>query len=340
MEEFYRDNLLKIAFAWLFLAILVPALAAQGVNVTVAGTVKDESGAIIPGVSVTITNNQTGLVKTAVTNEEGRYSVLSMPPGIYELKAELPGFATSVQRNQEFRVGTTVTLDITMKVAATTETVEVTTDTAKIDTTQSQVSTIITPSTIDDLPTLGRSFGDLAALSPGAYVSGNSIQIGGGQGYQTGYIVDGTNQQKGKSGGQFIRFAQDWITEFSLVSQGASAEFGQASGGFVSAVSRSGTNNTHGRVYGYFQDSKLNAFSWGATSKPHTNQQRYGAMLGGPIKRNKLFYFLGYEGFNSKSDIVVTNVPTQFINAPTLLSKAWHLTSKTARSFQQTKVRS
>lgn len=298
-----------------------PAAMAQFVNASLSGVIKDESGATIPGVNVTATNIQTGLAKTGLTDEEGSYSILSIPPGNYDVKAELPGFATLIQRNREFLVGTTVALDIVLKVASTAETVEVTTDTAKIDTTQSQVSTLITPSTIDNLPSLSRSFGDLAALSPGTYVSGSSIQIGGSQSYQTGYLVDGTNTENGKNGGQNIRFAQDWITEFSLVSQAANAEFGQASGGFVNAISRSGANSIHGRLYSYFQDSGMNAYSWGATSKPHTNQQRIGGMVGGPIKKDKLFYFLAYEAFNSKNDIVVTSIPTSFINSPTLVQQ-------------------
>jgi len=315
---------LKLSVSFLLLVCLTArpqAVSAQQVNANLSGAVKDESGAMIPGVTVTATNTQTGLVKSALTNEEGRYSILSMPPGTYNVQAELPGFATSVQRNREFLVGTTVTLDITMKVASTAETVEVTTDTAKIDTTQSQVATVITPSTMDNLPTIGRSFGDLAALSPGTYVNKTDIQIGGNQAYQTGYIVDGTNTENGKNGGQTIRFAQDWITEFSLVSQGANAEFGQASGGFVNAVSRSGTNSIHGRVYGYFQDSRMNSYSWGAKTKPHSNQQRIGGMIGGPARKDKVFYFFAYEAFSSNSDVVVTGIPSQFINAPVLLQQ-------------------
>jgi hypothetical protein len=250
-----------------------------------------------------------------------------MTPGIYNVQAELPGFATSLQRGREFLVGTTVTLDIVLKVASTSETVEVTADAGKIDTTQSQVATVVTPATIDNLPTIGRSFSDLAALSPGVYVSGTSpsgagsIQIGDSQPYQTGFVVDGTNAENGKNGGQIIRYAQEWINEFSLVSQNADAAFGGASGGVVNAVSRSGTNNIHGRIYGYFQDSSLNSFSWGATLKPPTSQQRYGAMVGGAIKKDKLFYFVGYEGFNSSTDIVVNSIPAQFINAPTLVQQ-------------------
>src|SRR6266700_1103460 len=151
--KFSRKHILAIVFALLYVAALAPPAGAQSVNVNLSGAAKDESGAIIPGVSITATNTQTGLVKTAITNEDGRYSILSIPPGTYDLHADLPGFATTVHRSQEFRVGTTVVLDFTLKVSSVAETVEVTADTAKIDTTQSQVSTIITPNTIDNLPT-------------------------------------------------------------------------------------------------------------------------------------------------------------------------------------------
>jgi len=311
----------RTAFVIVFIVVFGGVSTAQIANVVVGGSVRDESGALIPGVTITVTNTRTGLVRTAVTNEEGRYSILSMPSGTYDVQAELPGFATSVQRGREFLVGTTVTLDITMKVASTAETIEVTTDTAKVDATQSQVSTIITPTTIENLPTIGRSFSDLAALSPGVFVSGSSVAIGGNQSYQTGFIVDSTNVEDNRNGGQVIRFAQDWITEFSVVSQAPNAEFGQASGGIVNAVSKSGSNSIHGRVYGYYQNARMNSYSWGAKTKPPSDQRRIGAMVGGPIKKDKLFYFLAWEGFNSKSDVVVTGIPTQFINAPTLVQQ-------------------
>src|SRR5215471_10787232 len=224
MDGSKTHRVFRVVCVLLCVVVTASVASAQIANVVVGGSVKDDSGAMVPGVSVTITNTQTKFVRTAVTNEEGRYAILSLPSGTYDIQAELPGFATSIQRGREFLVGTTVTLDITMKVASAAETVEVTTDSAKVDTTQSQVSTIVTPTTIENLPTIGRSFSDLAALSPGVYVSGSNVNIGGNQSYQTGFIVDSTNVEDNRNGGQIIRFAQDWITEFSVVSQGPNAE--------------------------------------------------------------------------------------------------------------------
>ena len=259
-----------------FFAALISTARAQVANVTVQGTIKDPSGAAIPNVTVTATSTQNGLTKTGTSDDQGRYTILSVPPGTYNVVAVGQGFATTEERGREFLVGTTVTIDFELKLSSVTQTVEVTAEAGNVDTTQSQVSTVVTPDTVDNLPTISRSFSDLAALSPGVLVgtssgtvnNGASISVNGATAFQTGYIVDGTVTQNDRTSGSILNFAQDWIKEFSVVSQMPTAEFGQASGGLINAVTRSGTNAIHGRVYEFLQNSALNASPWHATSNP------------------------------------------------------------------------
>ena len=304
-----------------FFVTLISTARAQVANVTIEGVVKDQSGAVVPSGSVTATNTQTGLQKAGTTDQDGRYSILGVPPGVYNVQASAQGFATTEQRSRELLVGTTVTIDFALQLSSVTQTVEVTGETTAIDTTQTVVAKVIEPDTLDNLPTISRSFSDLAALSPGVLVSttasatngAQAISVGAGTSYQTGYIVDGVITQNSRTNGQILNFAQDWIQEFSLVSQMPPAEFGSASGGFVNAITRSGGNQIHGRIYGYFQNSALNAKPAFATTNPQANLRRVGGMVGGPIKKDKLFYFFGYENWYNNQSIAVV-IPTLFLN--------------------------
>jgi hypothetical protein len=301
---------------------------AQTANVTVMGMVTDQTGAAIPGVSITATNTQTGAVKNVMTGEDGSYTILNIAPGFYTIQAERQGFSTDIQRNYQLLVGTTVTINFSMKPSSVNQTVEVSATANTLDMTQSQVSTVIEPTELTELPTIDRSFSDLAALSPGVYVSSVAtgvastaagVSIGNSASYQTGYIVDGASIESDANGGEYANFAQDWIQEFSLVSQQPVAEYGGASGGFINALSRSGTNDLHGRVYGYFQNSALNATPAFSASKSASSQRRIGGMVGGPIRKNRLFYFVGYEDWYDDTSVPV-NIPAAFLNPSQLVT--------------------
>jgi hypothetical protein len=314
---------------FLIVALLtcISGAMAQTNNVTVTGVIKDPSGGLIPGAQVTAHNMATGDTKTARTDEKGEYTLLNLNPGNYDLSAGGTGFATTIQRGQVFYVGQSVTVNFGLAIATTSQTVVVEANSpTAISSTDSMVARVIEPGELDNLPTISRSFTDLAALSPGVQVAtsaspagagvgaGNGISIGDAPGYQTGYIVDGVWDEVSGLGGAYINFAQDWIQEFSLVSQQAPAQYGGSAGGFVNAITRSGTNNLHGRAYMFYQNAALNAtprFLPAGTSKPPYNLERIGGMVGGPILKEKLFYFAGYEYFHDTNSIPV-NVPAAF----------------------------
>jgi hypothetical protein len=294
---------------------------AQLATVTLEGVVHDPSGGLVAGATVKVTNTNTGIPRSVSTDASGRYVLLDLEPGNYNVMVEHVGFSAAV-RDQILQVGQAITLDFELTLASVTQQVNVSETSQSVDTTQSELSNIVFERELDNLPTTNRSFSDLAALTPGVQVTAasttsgaaGSIAISGSTAYQTQYIVDSVSNEA-SGGGQYARFAQDWIQEFSVVTQQAPAEFGMASGGFVNAVTRSGSNQVHGRAYGYFEDAALSAtpdfLPSFAPTKPPFSQQRLGGMLGGPILKGKLFYFVGYEWFHNDTSVPV-NVPLAF----------------------------
>jgi hypothetical protein len=290
----------------LFLAVSV--LHAQQNKVTLNGVATDASGATVASATVTATNTATRIAAMAQTDSAGRYTITNLDPGTYDVQISAPGFATVVHKAQVFLVGQTVTINFAVQVGAVSQVVEVAaTAPQTISTTDSTVAIVLEPEQVDNLPTIQRTFETLAEMSPGVQVGGGSsatgstsVLIGGSQNYQTGIILDGSSVQNQFYGGSYINYAQDWIQEFSLVSDQPTAEYGDAQGGVVNAITRSGGNDVHGRVYGFFQNAALNSTpkflpAADAGTNPPYNLERIGGMIGGPIKKDKLFYFGGYE---------------------------------------------
>jgi Carboxypeptidase regulatory-like domain/TonB-dependent Receptor Plug Domain len=319
------------ALCWtsmLCLIAIATITGAQIATVTLIGVVRDPSGGVVPATAVKVTNRDTGIARIATTDTDGRYAVLDLSPGNYEVMVEHAGFARAV-REQIFQVGQTVTLDFDLSLASVAQQVDVKENAQTIEVTESQLAYLVHERELDELPTTTRSFSDLAALVPGVQVTpgstasgaAGSISIGGSESYQTQYLVDSVSNEA-SGGGQYARFAQDWIQEFSVVTQQGPAEFGNASGGFVNAITRSGSNQIHGRAYGYFQDAALSGtpsfLPSFAPQKPPYSQQRLGGMAGGPIRKDKLFYFVGYEWFHNNTSVPV-NVPPAF-TSPTATS--------------------
>ena len=294
-----------------------PSVAgAQTNTVTLAGVVTDDTGGALPGATVTASNVATGLVRTATTDSAGRYTVLGLPPGPYDVRAELQAFVTVVQRAQQFQVGQTVALDFKLKIGAVSETVEVTAESPVVQTDSNALTRVVRTEEVDRLPSLTRDFTQLATLSPGVTVSANNVTIGNGPTNGTGFQVDGTSMQAPTLGGAAIPLVQDWIQEFSVLSSQFPAEFGAAQNGVINAVTRSGTNRTEGRVSGYFQDDALNAQLWNATTKAPFGQQRTGVQVGGPLVKDRLLYFAGYEFNHSLTNVPVSISPI-FVNVVT-----------------------
>jgi outer membrane receptor protein involved in Fe transport len=297
---------------------------AQNAGVTLSGVIHDPTGGLIPTATVTVTNSETSLSRNASTDQLGRYTVLGLPAGTYDVAATSQGFGMLIVRQQKFLVGTSVTLDFTLQLAKAAERVDVTSQTLAIQPTESTVGEVLQTSQLDNLPIDQRSFGELAALTPGVQVSTASItagsapgvSIGHGPTYSTGFAVDGFAMNPYEASSTLmINYAQDWIQEFSVITQQFPVEYGGAATGVINGITRSGTNSTHGRVYGFFQDAALNAtppfLPASAPNKPAYNQQRVGGMIGGPVKKGKLFYFAGYEYYRNLTSLPVS-IPATF----------------------------
>ena len=295
--------------------------AAQTALGSLRGSVVDQQGGTLPGVTVTARHVETNTVQTSVAGAEGRYLLANLRPGSYEMTTELSGFGP-LKEKLELRVGQDLTVNFTMKLASIAETVEVVGSSVTVQT-QSTLATIITNKQIDELPTVARNFSALATLSPGATSSnatgtgqGTGVSISGQRPFSNGIIVDGGSNQMQFYGRQSNNFPQDWIQEFQVLTNSFSAEYGQAAGGMLNVITRSGSNTTIGRGYGFFRDNKFDsapfAGRYDANLQPiflsapvPFSQQRYGGFLGGALVKDRVFYFGGLERLDNTSSEVL-----------------------------------
>lgn len=282
---------------------LVGAEAAWAQNAQVVGTIKDDTGGVIPGATVTARNVETGLVRTATSDEHGTFRVQALPPGTYTVVTELPGFKTETQERLTLAIDQSFTMNVVLKPASVSETVTVAAETPLVDTTQSTVATSVTNQQIQDLPVASRRWIDLAMLTPGVsqdnirgfFYRGN-VNIGAGtREYSNGFMVDGVNNTWAQMGEPRQNFAMDSIREFKVSSSTYKAEFGLATGGMLSVVTKSGTNDLHGSAFTFFRDKSLTAKTYFETVRPPFRRYQYGGTLGGPIIKNKTHYFLAVE---------------------------------------------
>ncbi|HEV3316048.1 MAG TPA: carboxypeptidase regulatory-like domain-containing protein, partial [Candidatus Angelobacter sp.] len=304
------------AFATLAVAVVMVLGLAQPAfsQVTAAqaqlnGTVKDQAGGVIVKATVTLKNVDTNHVYTTTTNGDGFYILANIPPGNYELSAEFTGFGKAVQKDVVLRVAQVATIDISLKVAAATEVVEVKTEAPVIEPTRTEVSQVVATEQIQALPISGRLFTDFALLSPGVTTGRISLQstftdpsttrisFGGQRDLSNSVTVDGADNINSATGSQRATPSQEAVSEFRVVNNSFGAEYGRALGGIVNIVTKSGTNDLHGSVYEYFQNNAVNAKS--ILTQPGFDilrQNQFGATLGGPIRKDRTFFFMNYEG--------------------------------------------
>ena len=324
---------IRLLAAVFFLAALAPPVAAQTQITTgvLQGTVTDASGAVMPGVDVEARNVETNLSRTAVTDRDGRFVILQLPPGRYTATFKISGFATMVQENVAITVGQGVTLSIAMKVSGVAETVTVTAQAPTVETSRTASASTLNQTTIETTPILGRKFEDLLTLTPGVSVvqgpDGDEITFAGQRGVFNNISLDGGDYNNGFFGEQMggqrvaIDITLDAVREFQVVATGANAEFGRTAGGVVNVITKSGTNNMHGTLF-WFQ--RLEALTSNTSDgKPLTDFRRgqYGGTLGGPIVKDKAFFFLAVEGIRENfqrpnlSEAIGTACP---VSTPTL----------------------
>jgi hypothetical protein len=293
----------------LSLSLLLPSVAnAQSLDIVVIGRVSDATGGALPGATVVATSVATGIARTTVTDAHGRYTLFNLAPRIYTVRAELDGFAPTVRQAHTFYVGTTITIDFALAVSGA-EQVTVRGTLPSIETTRNTLSRVVQQDEIDALPVIDRNFNDLAALAPGVTKTGvyGGVDIGGNRDFQNGYQFDGVSVERHHAGDQRIAFAQDWVQEFQVLTSQFNVEFGQAAGGVLNVISRSGGNDTTGRLYSYFRNGAWDATPAFTTRKPPLHEHRVGVTIGGPLVKNRVFYFGGIERFSNANSRVVNS---------------------------------
>jgi outer membrane receptor protein involved in Fe transport len=297
----------------LLLALSLAQYAAAQATISYAllnGTVTDEAGRTIPKATITIRSLDTNQTSTAVSSDSGYYALPNLPPGRYELTVSFAGFGKYTRSGVELAVGQTATVNVTLKVAAVREEVAVSTEAPLVETTRSEVSQVIDTTQITDLPINSRLFTDFALLAPSVATSRTSlgttftefevtqISFGGMRSFSNEITVDGADFVNTITGVQRATPPQDSVQEFRVVNNSFGAEYGRALGGIVNIVTKSGTNRLHGSVYDYFQNSATDARSLlqPAPLPDELRENQFGGTLGGPIVKDKTFFFLNYEG--------------------------------------------
>src|SRR6266478_4907431 len=307
---------MKIGFALLLvigvLGVLEPAWC-QEVTAGIVGTVVDPSGAPIKDATVTATDTERGTVRTVQTNDAGSYNITRVPVGTYDVKVAAPGFQTAVHPPLTLVLNQTARIDVQMKMGQVSQTVEVTSAAPVLKTETAQVDTVIDSLTNDTLPLATRNYVQLTLLAPGSVTpspasfnngdntaSGGRPYINGNREQANNFILDGMDNNQVSDNLLGYTPAPDAIQEFNLITNNASAEFGNFQGGIVSATIKSGTNAFHGDLWEYFRNDKLNSNRWekrfNGLPRPLLRWNMFGGTVGGPIVKNKLFFFFDYQG--------------------------------------------
>jgi len=273
------------------------------------GVVRDQSGGAVAKASITLREVDTNSTYTTTSNSDGLYTFAIVPPGRYELTAEFSGFGKYTQTGIVLSVAQIATIDITLKVAQPGEKVVVTSETPVIEPNRTEISQVVDTEQINALPISGRLFTDFALLSPNVSVGHTSAQspftdpnvirisFGGQRDLNNAVTVDGADNILAANGSQRATPSQEAVSEFRVVNNGFGAEYGRALGGIVNIVTKSGTNELHGSVYDYLQNSATNARSLLTLSGFNTlRQNQFGGTLGGPIQKDRTFFFANYEG--------------------------------------------
>ncbi|MCZ6769598.1 MAG: carboxypeptidase regulatory-like domain-containing protein [Acidobacteria bacterium] len=326
-----------IALFFLVFCSQIVSVFPQETTAIISGVVTDETGGLIPGVSIEVTNLDTGITRMTTTGDEGRYQVPTLSVGNYQVEASLTGFQTGVRTGITLTVGRAALVDFALSVGEISERVTVTGEAPLVETTRSVLTDLVSQQQIADLPLNGRSYTQLALLQPGVTTLGSQnfssisgggakLSMAGARSTNTYFYLDGTEVKDsfghtpGSAAGQTL--GVDTIREFSVVVSSFSAEFG-GSGGVISSVTKSGTNQIHGSVFEYHRNSALDARNFFDTdprdpltrsAPPPFIRNQFGFTLGGPIIQDKTFFFGSYEGLRERlSNTRIINTPTDAV---------------------------
>jgi hypothetical protein len=316
----------RMAFAVLWGLASVSAVFPQSQMSSgdIKGTVTDAQGGTLAGTTIRLKNTETGLTKQSVADSSGDWHFFAVPPGPYEVRAEQPGFVTVTRVPIHVTVGATVDVDFRLEVAGASSEVLVQADSPIIEIEKTQQSDTITSERIDNLPINQRNFLDFTLLTSGVTDSAGLNTFGlpqaptsnlsflGQNGRSNSVTMDGVDNNDDAVGAERSTISQDAVQEFQINRSNYSAEFGRASGGLINIVSKSGTNNWHGNIFSYFRNQALDArnpFAFGPNGSvidPPYSRWQAGFAFGGPIKRDRTFYFLSYEGLRQRESRFVT----------------------------------
>ena len=338
----YKTAVLRVLYVSLILSLFSSAARAQFENGSLVGTIRDTSGAIVAGASVTVTNTATGIESKVVSDSNGNWEVPSLRVGTYHVTASMTGFTTAVADNISLSVGTRQRIDLTLQIGQAQETVEVNNVQLQLETESSQRGQIITQYQSEALPLVTRNYSDLLALVTGSRQaptaattsSVNSLtragayNVNGQRSMFNNFLLDGMdNNAYGESNqgfdNQIIAIPPDSVSQWQIVTNNSNAEYGRSSGATINVASQAGSNNFHATLYEFIRNTDLNAAGYFKPTltgtlgpvpfqKPTFNRNQFGMNFGGPIIKNKLFFFVDYEGFRQTlKPLGVFTLPTQ-----------------------------
>src|SRR5579864_2379709 len=316
-------------------------LFAQFETSEVLGTVRDPSGSPVPNAAVTLANQETGVEMKTATDVNGAYDFFNVKVGRYTVAVEATGFSKATATDITIAVGTRQRVDLTMQVGAITESVTVTGAASALETDSSEHSQVISTQAVAELPLNGRNYADLALLATNVHISPMAISfspsgtpregafnVNGMRSTYNNFLLDGLdNNSYGTSNqnysAQVVQPSPDALAEFRVITSNFSAEYGRVGGAVVNAALRSGTNQFHGSAYEFLRNTDLNAtgftFSPSVFQKPTLQRNQFGVTIGGPIIRNKLFFFADYEGYRQLQRYLnFDSIPTASDRAGTL----------------------
>src|SRR5438132_747971 len=294
-------ELLVIAVV-VMIAVTTGVVFGQGFSAAISGIVRDTSGAVVPGVSITVKHVESGLTRTVITSETGGYNIPALPIGPYEVSTDLPGFKKEVRRGINLAVGQEAVVNLTLEVGGGAEQVTVTEEAPLVNTTLSSTSGLITEQQVKDLPLNGRSFDQLLTLNVGIVNNSSntgwpSFSVAGHRQENNRFMINGVDWVGGNSTGQYITpsgasgqlLGVEAVREYNVLEHTYGAEYGKRSGGQVSVVTSSGTNQWHGDVFEYLRNSALDARNFFEVAKGPFKRNQFGGAIGGPLKKDKAF---------------------------------------------------
>ena len=306
--------------AWLAVCAFVATtgLASAQATSTFNGRILDQGDAVLPGVTVTSTNVSTGVTRTTVTNADGSYYMPGLEPGVYQVKTDLTGFSPAVRERVTLAVNATITLDFKLALAGLNETLTVTGEAPMIEVTQSKVAATIQANELQNLPMITRTISGMLELLPGAApidpmhrskANVGSVSYGGSAGTNVIPTVDGADNRDNQYGGPLMSFTTEGIEQFQLSTSQFTAADGRGAGAALTLVTKSGTNALHGSVFGYERDRKLSAKDYytkeSGTDKVPFSRQQFGGSVGGPIIKNRMFFFGAVEKVEEDTSLPV-----------------------------------